>query len=549
MKKRWITLLVLCAFAIISITNYDRIVFAMTKNNAYWYQDNTHLVIDETLGDGIYRIEKEEDMSIYTKGYQNAVSQDIETTLQQSSSPLLIYNPFGTNSSSFYYTFESDTPYTISYRIHVEDESIADYEQVAKLHKLEDGSYAYQFIGFVHGMQNELSITYQQDDKVIKTETHTIQMPESKNAANQKLTVSEGTSTQAISDGLFAVFGLDKNYQSNVYLYDNDGIMRSEYILKNYRSDRLLWIDDCLLYAYKKNGFIKVDSLGKIVGIYNFEGYEQHHDFIYDEKSDSLLILADETETDTIEDVVISYNLKTNEVKKIIDMKELLPSLYEQAIYPEEGNTYGGDELDWIHLNSLTLDGTSLLVSSRELSSIIKINDIYSDPTIEYMIADPSVYQNDQATQAILLEKDGDFISQSGQHSITFSSDATLRDGQYYITMYNNNYTAARTRDDIDWSAFVGAGSFNEGEASYYYKYLVDETKGTYTLVDHFALPYSSIVSNIQDYENTIVTSSGKSHCFNEYDTSGKMIRQYNYEAEKYAYRVFKYNFNQFYFS
>lgn len=37
------------------------------------------------------------------------------------------------------------------------------------------------------------------------------------------------------------------------------------------------------------------------------------------------------------------------------------------------------------------------------------------------------------------------------------------------------------------------------------------------------------------------------SHCFNEYDENGILIRQYNYEAKKYAYRIAKYSFSTIY--
>lgn len=60
-------------------------------------------------------------------------------------------------------------------------------------------------------------------------------------------------------------------------------------------------------------------------------------------------------------------------------MTILMRILYALATNYEGENTYGGDELDWIHLNSLTIDNDSLIVNSRELSTIIKINDIYEN--------------------------------------------------------------------------------------------------------------------------------------------------------------------------
>lgn len=548
MNKKRISIITIVCISIVTFLNYEKIVSTITTNNPLWYTQQIQLTLNDTLGDSIYSIQKSDTISIYNTHYQNAVEKKIASTLQQSNQPLLLYNPFGTNTSSFYYTFQSEEAYDITYQIHVDDEAIKDYTQNAKTHQINDTTYAYQFIGFVHGKQNTLTISYKKQDEIVKQVSYTIQMPNSKNADNQILSRTTGTSTQPLSEGLFAVFGLDKNYESNVYIYDNDGIMRSEYVLKNYRSDRILFIGDDMLYAYQKNGFIKVNSLGKIIAVYNFDGYTQHHDFIYDEKNNKLLVLANEKGSDTIEDVIVAYDLKSGEIDKIIDMKDLLPTLYEQAISPAEGNTYGGDELDWIHLNSLSLDGDSLVISAREVSTIIKIDAIYTKPNIAYMIADASLYKKDTQLQSLLLQKEGDFISQAGQHSVTYSEDEHLEANQYYLTMYNNNFTSSRTRQDLDYSAFANAGNYNTGDASYYYQYLVDEKNNTYTLTKSFPLPYSSIVSNIQDYQNAHITSSGKAHCFNEYDENGTLIAQFNYEAKKYAYRVNKYDFSSFYF-
>lgn len=48
--------------------------------------------------------------------------------------------------------------------------------------------------------------------------------------------------------------------------------------------------------------------------------------------------------------------METGEVQEVVDMKDLLPDIYETAEMPESGeNTYGGTGLDWIHLKSLSI--------------------------------------------------------------------------------------------------------------------------------------------------------------------------------------------------
>ena len=53
----------------------------------------------------------------------------------------------------------------------------------------------------------------------------------------------------------------------------------------------------------------------------------------------------------------------------------------------------------------------------------------------------------------LLLEQVGDFTLQAGQHYVTYETSDELSDGQYYLTMYNNNNATINTRDyDYDLS-------------------------------------------------------------------------------------------------
>ena len=54
------------------------------------------------------------------------------------------------------------------------------------------------------------------------------------------------------------------------------------------------------------------------------------------------------------------------------------------------------EDFDWMHINSLSLIGDdSLILSSRETSSIIKISDIYGSPTVDYLISSDQFWEPD----------------------------------------------------------------------------------------------------------------------------------------------------------
>lgn len=172
---------------------------------------------------------------------------------------------------------------------------------------------------------------------------------------------------------------------------------------------------------------------------------------------------------------------------------------------------------------------------------IVRLDVSDGTPSVDYMISDPAVW-SDTEWAGLVLEKDGDFASQGGQHSITYVEDESLPEGQYYLYMFNNNIGVSETRPDFDWSIIDGIQSEAvDGTTSYYYKYLVDETSGSYELVESFELPYSGYVSSVQEIGDNVVADSGMQGIWGEYDSENDLIRSFTMEKESFIYRVYKY--------
>ncbi len=294
-----------------------------------------------------------------------------------------------------------------------------------------------------------------------------------------------------------------------------------------------------MYFPYSKKGIAKVDSLGKIVNVYDLDNYSMHHDFILNDGK--LLILASLDGSGTIEDRVIEVDLESKEVNELLNMQDVLLEFYETAVNPGK-NSYGNSSLDWIHLNSITVKDNDLILSSRELSTIICIGNYNSNYYVKYLLADEDMTESTSYSD-LLYEKESGFTSQAGQHSVSYYKEGS----EYYLIMFNNNYGSIPTRSFVSFDHFPNVGSYGSGDSSYFYAYKVNEETGTYDLVKSFALPYSSIVSSVQIYNGNIVTSSGKSNCFAEYDSDGNLLKEFKYNAKKYAYRVFKYSFDNFF--
>src|SRR5699024_3763152 len=159
--------------------------------------------------------------------------------------------------------------------------------------------------------------------------------------------------------------------------------------VESYRTDRILTIDGYLYYNVSETKIVKVDRLGQVVKIYDIGEYEFHHDMVYEESQNSLVILASDTREETVEDIIISLNLESGEVKELLDLKDLLHDAYEKAVKPDKKS-----KLDWIHINSLQLTKEGdILLSSRETSSILCVTDIDTNPALSYIISDSSMWE------------------------------------------------------------------------------------------------------------------------------------------------------------
>lgn len=489
--------------------------------------------------------------NIFSSEYQEEAQKQIDALKKKKAyteeNPLVIENPYGTNTSSLYFYAKTERESYVVCTIESKGAStLKNTLENGKKNRYEK-VHEYEITGLVPGAKNRITLEYYNEDGKAVAKKYFEVKTKKDDSAPEILEKKQGSSKAMMKEGLFAMFGWDKGMDYNIYLYDNKGVNRGKMPLNRYRNDRFLFVDGEMLYCYESNKIAFRNRLGKITKTIILDGYKFHHDMVYSEKYNKIVCLVNDKKKDTIEDVVLIIDIKTGKIDKKIDFEDFLGEMKDNAYRPEK-NAYGGEELDWLHLNSLDfVTGDSIIFSSREQSTLIKVDNIFGNPTMDYLIHGGSLY-DETSYDNYLLKQEGSFVPQSGQHTITVEKSSSLKDGQYYLYMFNNNYANALTIPGFDWSLYPGAGTFEEGSASKYYKYLVDEEKRTYKLVDSFDLPYSSIVSSVQHFDGNIPFSSGMSKTFGEYDAKGKLIYSFEYKAEKYSYRVMKYNFKGYWY-
>lgn len=477
----------------------------------------------------------------------NSIQEKLADTKYTLEKPLVYYNPFGTNLRSANIYFTTETPSKIEYTIHVEQDNIPDYSQKLYINSETEFTkeHSYQLIGLIPNAENTISLTaYDQDGKTT-TSTFQIQVPEVNTAGELILDVTT-KKEEPLTNGLFCVFygrlTKDDGQILNIDLYDNDGILRSELVVDSYRTDNIQFIDNHIFYCIDEQHLAKVNALGQIVRIYDLGQYEFHHDLVYNEEQNHFLILVNDTKQNTVEDMIISLNLESGEVKEVLDLKDVLPEAYKKGTLPEDK-----EKLDWAHINAIQLiDNTDVVLSFRELSSIVKVDHIYTEPTLTYILCETNVWE-DTSYEPYVYKKIGDFTAQAGQHAITYVAGES--EDEYSLFLFNNNFTYSATRPEIDWSNYTLAQGKKEDKNSYYYEYKINETEKTFELVESFPVPYSQYVSNIQKLDNHYIVCPGMQNMFLEYDQNGEVIKEFKQQKSTIIYRTIKYDFTDFWFS
>lgn len=548
-------LVVICGVsysAVMFIRGLNEKIVESQLNDEDWLSENIKISKDKSLGKNIYAVSGPSEVSAYDMIYQEVIQDKLDVLMEDEytfEKPLIVYNAYGTNilGVNLYFTVSEDA--TVSYNIHVDDKDINDFSRDLA-NNGDERNHSYQLIGFVPGEVNEVSLTLKDEDgEEVATKEFTVDLSDIEYNAQKKLKVKEGESKEELTDGLYTMLGNDSDGQDYLAIYDNDGILRMESEIVGYRVHRILFKDNKMYYSISQTKIAEVNPLGQVSEIYRTGHYDLHHDYQFDEDG-NLVVLANNTKKDTEEDCIIKIDLDTKAVTELIDFEDMFSSYVDTCtLDTTSARDEGEDGLDWLHLNSLVwLDGGDVILSSRETSSILRVNNIEEDPELVYLLADERIWEDTEFSKYV-YEKEGDFKIHAGQHSLNY--EETDEDGVYYLTFFDNNYGKANSQPKFDYSK-LGIENDNsfKGTESYYYVYKVDENKETFELVDSFAVPYSGIVSSVQPMDNgNVVVDSGVAGIFGEYDEDHKLIKQFTAKLNKYmVYRVFKYTFNNFWF-
>ena len=460
--------------------------------------------------------------------------------------------------------FKSKGRFYCRYTVSVDDDKIPDFTRT-----LDNGAsgnvameHEYQIIGLVPDKTNYLIFRlYNKKDELANTLYYKVDMPKSYSGAQTILKLEEGRSKTPLQNGLYTVFAGTGTKKQAVLLYDNSGVLRGEFPTKEigYNMEQIY---DTLVYEVDDNTLACVNELGQVVDCLEIPLHHIYGEFAYD-GAGAVYVLAQPVQRSQSLGSVVKVEVNSGDVSDALDLSDI-PSLVKLVKRADKSGKLKGR--NYMAPDSVQVTGINqLLLGSSKYSTIMKVSNVNSlMPKLDYMMTDQKLWNISGKGKAMkrlrkkLLTKalaDGQaeptqatpivnsildsgktntpelFRSQYGQNALVVEKSSNLAEGQYYVGMLNNN---------------AGRGTSGQKNNSYYYKYLVDESAGTYALLEKERLTWNEKGGNVTPYDESFLYCRSGDHIFEETGKDGRQIRSFHVKGA--LYRVYKNDWKGFWF-
>ena len=233
---------------------------------------------------------------------------------------------------------------------------------------------------------------------------------------------------------------------------------------------------------YYTTGLWEMDLIGKIYAEYRLPGGYHHDQF--EMEDGNLLILTQEKNAATAEDMCVLVDRGSGEIIKFWDYKKVLPQ--------EAAKSGSWSEHDWFHNNAVWYDKrtNSLTLSGRHQDAVINID--FETGELNWIIGDPEGWPEDMVSRYFFTPAgEGDFDWQYEQHACMM-----LPDGD--IMMFDNGHWRSKNKEHYR----LNRDNFSRGV-----RYHIDTEKMTIEQVWQFGKErkndfFSSYISNVEYYRD-----------------------------------------------
>lgn len=250
-----------------------------------------------------------------------------------------------------------------------------------------------------------------------------------------------------------------------------------------------------------------MNTFGMLDEYYTINEYVYAGELHIQEETNQLLFIASNPERPSVRNLILSMNLETGEVTKVVDLYELFSDEFVDCDFEIES-------FDCMQ------DG-SMIVNLKDYKSMI-VFDVHAQVNqVNYILTSNEDLWEATSFQGKIYQKIGNFEHFSNPYEIqVLYGEHRLVEGQYYITMLN------RTE-----------------EQSVFYKMFIDENTKTYTLAEQVELDglqhghwYEDAIDSINQEVDTDQEWIGI------YKNQNELIMKYQLEEENKISKIAKIN-------
>lgn len=459
--------------------------------------------------------------SIYRAAYQEEVYQEIKSLIKKNSysteHPLLIQNPYGTNASGLYvYMGNSKEDIRLFYTVASENEAIPDFSETMYINKTVSEAVEGQIVGLIPGQYNKLVLELRDaTGNQISERAYLLYVPENETTIAPNVDVLQSVANQD-SRGLFHLLVHNEQERAFYLFYDNNGILRSQ--IPSRVSDltgKILQIDNRLFYECSDNVFVLVDNLGRVEKFYQYKKGFNLVDYDYDEINHKILFLAKNPESKDV-DVIVQLDLKSKEWETKLKFSELVV-----------------DTKRFLLCNIQIINGKDVIVCSRTLSSVFRINNIYAKPVIRWIIGDELQWK-DSKYESMLLYEIGDLTSKYSLDSVKYVASKGLDRGQLVLSLIDYNNPTIKNKTPIHNTQFR--------------KYLLDEYQNQYWSMQLLDIPPHSKNCSALVYGNHVIFGLGDEQEIIEYNEKGEILLRMRFPNKNSSYNINKDTMDRYWF-
>lgn len=465
----------------------------------------------------------ERKQSIYDPTYQENVGEVLNTLIRKQKYsidyPLLVQNPYGTNTSSLYvYMGDSNEEVSLYYTISTENKAIPDFSETMYINHAATDAVEGQIIGLVPGQYNKLVIKLSDlSGTQLNSSAYLLYVPENEETIAPSVAVVENN-TNSDSRGLFHFLSQNEEGSAYYLFYDNNGILRSQ-IPTNVSNltAKVIQVDNKLFYECSDNVYALVDNFGKALEFYEYPESDKLVDYDYDEVNQKMLFLAQKEEDNEIEEIV-QLDLDAKVWKTRLKLSDLLK-----------------DTQAFLLCNLQIIKGKDVIVCSKSQSSVFRINNIYTKPVIRWILGNEQQWKETKY-ESLLLSESGLASNEYSIDSVKYINGKGLDKGQFFLSLIDYNNPTNKSADN------------RSSEKSLFYKLLIDEYKNRYWNV--MQLEFSPHFKNCTAfmYGNHIILGLGDEQEIIEYNEKGETLLRMRFPNKNSSYNINKDTMDRYWF-